>query len=88
MRISDKYMLLQNGDDYLAVSLNSRMIVKLNDVGAFIWEQFKKDTTVENVSELTAEYFRVAYSDAFNIVNKFISYAHHSGLLINSTGKE
>lgn len=78
MKIKDGFMLQSVAGSTVVVpvgekSISFRGMLTLNEVGAFVFEQLKSDTTAERIAEkITAEY-QVDYETALKDVEAFIS---------------
>ena len=78
MKIKDGYLLDEIGGQKVAVSLDQSEdkysgVIKMNEVGAFLWEKLQEDCTVEElVAAVTAEY-EVDEDTARADIEKFVS---------------
>lgn len=76
MRIKDGYILDTIGDQKVAVSLNMSEdyfsgMIKLNDIGAFLWEKLTEDTDEEKLVEAVTENYEVDAETAGRDIKAF-----------------
>ncbi len=87
MKIKDGFVLRNICDEYLVVAvgrqtLDFKGLIKLNETGAFLWEQLKDDCTEQTlVTALTAEY-EVSEAVATADVTAFLQSLREADLLV------
>ena len=86
MKIKGDYILDEIGGEKMAVPLTAKEssragLIKLNEVGAFLWEHLQNGTTEQElVQALTGEYEVEREKAAFD-VKKFLEKLHMADLL-------
>lgn len=87
MKIKDGFVLRNICDEYIVVAvgrqtLDFKGLIKLNESGAFLWEQLKSDRTEEELlAALTAEY-TVDEATAQADIAAFVSSLKEADLLV------
>lgn len=86
MKIKGSYVLDTIGKETMAVPLDTRDdsqvgIVKLNDVGAFLWERLQEDTTEEKLLGELTEKYDVDQETAKQDVRNFLEKLEDKGIL-------
>lgn len=87
MKIKDGFVLRNICDEYIVVAvgrqtLDFKGLIKLNESGAFLWEQLKSDRTEEELlAALTAEY-TVDEATAQADIATFVSSLKEADLLV------
>jgi len=76
MRIKDGYIVRKIGSKYYAVSAARAAegggMIALNETGAFIWELFKEENTVENAAQALAEKYEIDIETATRDTEAYI----------------
>ena len=77
MKIKDGYMLDTIGEQKIAVSLDSANdkfsgMIKLNAVGAFLWELLTEETTEEALVQAVTEKYDIDAETAKKDIEKFV----------------
>ena len=86
MRIKDGYILDTIGDQKVAVSLNMSEdhfsgMIKLNDIGAFLWEKLTEDTDEEKLVEAVTENYEVDAETAGRDIKAFTDILKKNSIL-------
>lgn len=76
MRIKDGYIVRKIGSKYYAVSAARAAegggMIALNETGAFIWDLFKEENTVENAAQALAEKYEIDIETATRDTEAYI----------------
>lgn len=76
MRIKDGYIVRKIGSKYYAVSAARAAegggMIALNETGAFIWDLFKEENTVENAAKALAEKYEIDIETATRDTEAYI----------------
>ena len=86
MRISEKMILKQVGDDWFAVSVESSesstsRLVKLNSTGKIIWEGLSEGKTAEEIAAMLTDRYDVSYDRALQNATSVINKLKEEGIL-------
>ena len=86
MKIRGDYMLDTIGGEKIAVPLgtgenNQTGLIRLNEVGAFLWEKLMEGTTEEDLGQDVTKQYEVEPEKAAGDVKKFLEKLKSQGLL-------
>jgi hypothetical protein len=86
MKIRGDYMLDTIGGEKIAVPLgsgenNQTGLIRLNEVGAFLWEKLMEGTTEEDLVQDVTKQYEVGTEKAAEDVKKFLEKLKSQGLL-------
>ena len=84
MKIRGDYMLDTIGGEKIAVPLGSGShtgLIRLNEVGAFLWEKLMEGTTEEDLVQDVTKQYEVGTEKAAEDVKKFLEKLKSQGLL-------
>lgn len=85
MKIKDKFLLQLFADQWVAVSertyAEGNIVISLNSLGAFLWEQLQEDREFEALLQSVLDNFSVEESVARTDLEKFIHSLEVAGLL-------
>ncbi len=86
MKLKSGFVLHSVGGEHIVVPVGARTkdfrgMIRLNDSGAFIWEQMEGDFTKESLVAALLEQYDVTENLAAETVNKFIESLRAGGLL-------
>lgn len=62
-------------------SLDFNGMITLNDTGAFLWNTFQQDTTIENAATALTESYEVDFERALQDVKKFAELLQENDLI-------
>lgn len=87
MKIKENYMLRKVADTYVVVPVGAAVaefngMINLNAAGAFLWQQFQTETTVDTVLKAMLDEYEVDEATAKNDLEKFISALEENNLLV------
>ena len=88
MKIKDGYILDSIGEQKVAIALDTSAsgfsgIVKLNKVGAFLWELLLNEIDKKDLVNAVTEKYDVAYETAEKDVTAFLKVLEDNGILEN-----
>ena len=66
---------------FLVNGIKIRGMIRLNDTGAFLWEQCRKETTKEQVLQAMAEKYEVDESVAADDLDRFLQQLRNAEIL-------
>ncbi|MBR5539451.1 MAG: PqqD family protein [Clostridia bacterium] len=76
MKIKEGYIVRKIGSKYYAVSASRAAegggMIALNETGAFIWDLFKEENTVENAAKALAEKYGIDIEIAMRDTEAYI----------------
>lgn len=86
MKIKDGYILDRIGEQKIAVSLdaannNFSGVIKLNSVGAFLWELLSEGTTEEAMVQAVTEKYEIDAETAKKDIQKFVATLEQNKIL-------
>lgn len=86
MKIKEGYLLDTIGDQKIAVSVDYSEdkfcgMVKLNTVGAFLWEKLSQDMTEAALVQAVTEAYQIDAETAQRDVRAFIAHLKENGVL-------
>lgn len=86
MKIKKGFVLEKVGDSYLACATGKLArefsgLVKLNETGAYIWELFESDITVEEAAEKMIAEYDISKEIALRDIKAFAENLKNSGIL-------
>lgn len=86
MKIKDGYLMDTIGGQQIAVSVNQSDdkysgFVKMNEVGAFLWEKLQKECTIEDLVDALTDEYEVSAEQAREDVEKYIATLESKGIL-------
>ena len=86
MKIKKGFVLEKVGDSYLACATGKLArefsgLVKLNETGAYIWELFESDITVEEAAETMIAEYDISREIALRDIKAFAENLKNSGIL-------
>ena len=77
MKIKDGYIVRKIGSKYYAVSPMRAAagggMIALNETGAFIWELFKEENTLENAAKSLAEKYEIDIETATRDTEAYVN---------------
>lgn len=86
MKIKDGFLLQPFADQWVAVSENDsaagNLVISLNSLGAFLWEQLREECEFEELLQKVLDTFCVEEPIARRDLEKFIRDLETAGLLI------
>ena len=86
MKIKDNFMLRKVADCFVVVPIGPAVaqfngMINLNEAGAFLWQLFESDSTVDQVVNAMLEQYDVDEITAKNDVEKFVSQLREASLI-------
>lgn len=86
MKIKDGYILDTIGGQQMAVALDAADdkfvgMIKLNEVGAFLWKNLQEDIEEEQLVEAVTNQYEVSVEKASADIKKFIATLAEKGIL-------
>lgn len=85
MKIKDGYIVRKIGSKYYAVSAARAAegggMIALNETGAFIWELFKEENTLENAAKALAEKYEIDMETALRDTEAYVNMLGEVGAL-------
>lgn len=86
MKIEKEFVLREIAGDYILVpvgntALEFNGLITVNEVGAFLWERLKKDTTREKLIQDTLEEYEVDQETVIKDVNEFLNHLSEAGII-------
>ncbi len=87
MKIKDGFMLRKVCEEFVVVAvgrqtLDFKGIIRLNDTGAFLWEQLQKECTSEELAAALAAEYAVDEATARADADEFIQSLRAADLLV------
>ena len=86
MKLKDGFVLREIANQYMAVPVGVRAkelhgLIGLNETGAFIWERFSKNCSLDDIVKDLCEEYDVQQADALAAVQRFIEKLKAEGML-------
>ena len=82
MKIKEGYILDEIGDQKVAISLNDfSEMIKLNEIGAFLWEKLSEDIEEEKLVEAVTEAYDIDSATARKDIRSFTETLEKNGIL-------
>ncbi len=86
MKIKSDFLLHNTGDEYIVVAVGERTqefcgMIRLNETGAFLWQQLAEENTKESLVEALLREYEVLEDVAWEAVNKFTKQLLEANLL-------
>lgn len=86
MKIKDSYVLKRVADTNIVVPIGSgdidfNTVITLNDSGAFLWDELKKGSSLEALTEAMTNRYEVTEEKAKADITAFLDKARKAGLL-------
>lgn len=86
MKLKEGFVLRQIGDCYVAVAvglqtLDFKDMIRMNDVGAFLWEKLSKDCTKEQLVAAVTNEYQIDAQTASADIDSFLQSLKEADLL-------
>ena len=87
MKIKSGFVLRNICDSYVVIAMGERAseykaMIKLNDTGAFLWEQLEQERTVEELSQAMIAEYDVDLQTAKEGIEAFVKALREGNLLV------
>ena len=81
MKIKEGYILDEIGDQKVAISLKCGEMIKLNEIGAFLWEKLSEEIEEEKLVEAVTEAYDIDSATARKDIRSFTETLEKNGIL-------
>lgn len=86
IKIKEGFLLRKVAGDYVVVPVGEagelfHGMIQLNDTGAFLWEQCRKETTKEKVLQAVSDKYEVDKNVAADDLERFLEQLRNAGIL-------
>lgn len=86
MKIEKEFILREIAGDYILVPVGSTALqfdglLTVNEIGAFLWERLKKETTIDELTAAVLEEYEVDEGTARRDVEEFVASLQKVGVI-------
>lgn len=86
MKIGKEFILREIAGDYILVpvgntALEFNGLITVNEIGAFLWERLKKETTIDELTAAVLDEYEVDAETARRDVEEFVASLQKTGIV-------